>query len=490
MKTKMTTGHFEAKILPLLQADCKTAEDLQAKAVEYLKDIELTDDDGKAVDVANVDVKGAFEEPEEPESKADDETRMKSLIDESIKTAIQKHTSQIKIGKRPSEIEEKVQVVSRRKRYGAIRNFKGKDAEENAYRFGMWGLSVLGLCLNRPIRSAMDFCKKSGIPLLNEKGMDVHQKVHLESNDISAAYAVPDEWTVNMIDLRLQYGVFRRNANVIPMQSDTYSRLRRTAGTTAYFVGENTAGTESTATFDRVTLTAKKLMVLSTMSNEFNADAAIDFGDWLAGDIAYQFSNKEDDCGFNGDGTATYGGMRGVRERLKTLNGAAPTTGSGLVLGAGNAYSELTLANFHSVIGCCPTYARARAKWYASPIFNDTVMQRLAYASGGVTAMEVVDGVARATFLGYPVELTEIMPTTEANSQVCALFGDLALAADFGDRASNTISFSEHATIGSTNMFAADSIAIRGTQRFDINVHDIGSTTVGGPIVGLITAAS
>ena len=38
--------------------------------------------------------------------------------------------------------------------------------------------------------------------------------------------------------------------------------------------------------------------------------------------------------------------------------------------------------------------------------------------------------------------------------------------------------------------FAEDQLAIRGTQRFDINVHDVGNTTAAGPIVGLITAAS
>jgi len=33
-------------------------------------------------------------------------------------------------------------------------------------------------------------------------------------------------------------------------------------------------------------------------------------------------------------------------------------------------------------------------------------------------------------------------------------------------------------------------LAIRGTDRFDINVHDVGNTSAAGPIVGLITAAS
>jgi HK97 family phage major capsid protein len=82
------------------------------------------------------------------------------------------------------------------------------------------------------------------------------------------------------------------------------------------------------------------------------------------------------------------------------------------------------------------------------------------------------------------------MPSVEANSQVAALLGDLSLAALFGDRRMTTIAMSEHAN------FANDEWAIRGTERYDINVHDVGNADataanrVAGPMVGLITAAS
>ena len=54
----------------------------------------------------------------------------------------------------------------------------------------------------------------------------------------------------------------------------------------------------------------------------------------------------------------------------------------------------------------------------------------------------------------------------------------------------STIALSEHAG------FANDEMWIRGTERFDINVHDVGnaSGTAGlrqaGPVVALITGAS
>jgi HK97 family phage major capsid protein len=92
--------------------------------------------------------------------------------------------------------------------------------------------------------------------------------------------------------------------------------------------------------------------------------------------------------------------------------------------------------------------------------------------------------------LGYPVEFSQVMPSTEANSQVCAVLGDFSKGAAFGDRQQESIAFSEHATIGGENVFERNQIAIRGTERFDIVVHDVGDANDAGPIVGLQTAGS
>ena len=79
--------------------------------------------------------------------------------------------------------------------------------------------------------------------------------------------------------------------------------------------------------------------------------------------------------------------------------------------------------------------------------------------------------------------------TATVTDIVCAL-GDLRLAADFGDRRQTTISFSRDATVNSVSMFEAGEVALLGTERFDINIHDVGSTSEAGPMVGLLTAVS
>jgi HK97 family phage major capsid protein/HK97 family phage prohead protease len=356
---------------------------------------------------------------------------------------------------------------------GRLKAFKSERA---AYQSGKFLQAVLGKDEN-----AMRYCKDQGL-------------IRSQSGEVNSAGGalVPTEFENAIIDLRVEYGVFRANANVVPMSSDVKIRPRRNSGLTAYFVGSGDAITESEKTWDNVSLVAKKVGVLAKYESELNEDAIISIADDLVNEIAYAFSQKEDECGFNGDGTSTYGGIVGVREKLKGLSGTVANI-AGLQVASGNAYSEIVLGDLQGLIGRLPQFARRAGgnKFYCSQQFYATVLTKLAQAVGGVTYSEI-SGALQPTFFGVPVEITEVMPSVEANSQVCLLYGNLAMAAMMGDRRGIEISMSDsHSTD-----FASDVMAVRGTQRFDINVHDVGNASgtaserLAGPIVGLITAAA
>jgi HK97 family phage major capsid protein len=85
-------------------------------------------------------------------------------------------------------------------------------------------------------------------------------------------------------------------------------------------------------------------------------------------------------------------------------------------------------------------------------------------------------------YLGFPVEITPSLPTTsgDLSDQAMLLFGDIALAASFGNRRGMAVARSTE------YKFAEDQIAIKATERFDINIHDIGTTAVAGPVVALM----
>ena len=372
----------------------------------------------------------------------------------------------------PSEnqsLAEKIPATA--KRYAPIVNsFTGNDADLKAYRFGQYFMATAG------VGKSIDYCNQFGINM-----------VHNEGTNSAGGYLVPEEFSTDLIRLVLDYGAFRRNASIVPMMSDVKNTPRRTGGITAYWVGESEAGTESDMTWDNIKLTAKKLKAITRASNELSDDAAIAIGDQIFNEIALAFAYAEDSAGFNGDGTSTYGGIMGVVESLDTAAGS-PTTASagGIVIADGNNYSEITLPNLNTVIATCPTYAKRNAKWYASPYFYNAVMVKLLTAAGGNTVNDIANGGVQR-FLGYPVELVEVLPTSEANSQICCLFGDLRQAAKLGDRMMRTISTSEHATVDGENVWEKDQLAIKGVERIDINVHDVGTSSAAGPIVGLQT---
>lgn len=378
----------------------------------------------------------------------------------------------------------RVKIPAHVRRIGQLSSFKGErdgqSAEERCYRFGMLMLAKASMDLPQKFqfKQAVDFCRER-FALSSETGPDF------------GSVLVQQQFGQDLIDLREQYGVVRGLFKRRQMTSDTRTDPRRGSGLTAYFVGEGSAGTESTKEWNQVRLTAKKLMVISRYTSELNMDAVMSIGDDLANEIAYAFAEKEDDCGINGDGTSTYGRITGVKAALNAAAGAPTTTSAGgIIIGAGNTFAELTLANFHSVVGILPQYADTpNTTWLVHKVFWSTVMQRLAFAQGGVTTGEVHAG-GRYEFLGYPVRISQKMPSTDNNSQVCALLGDFTLGASFGDRSLDSIDFSTEAYVNSQSLWERDEIGVRGTERFDINVHDVGNTTTAGPIVGLQTLNS
>lgn len=356
----------------------------------------------------------------------------------------------------------------------------GRQPVERAYRFGQWALATATMCMPGKFQfyNAVEFCQQNGL-------MNVHGE---GGSDVSGAgIFVPDEFSTDIIRLVEAFGVIRRLVPAQFMSSETKTTPRRIGGLTAFAVGESNAGTESDAKWNEVKLVAKKWMVLTRMSNELAEDSVVSIANELIREIALAFAYTEDLAGFTGTGTSAFNGIVGIVTRLDTLTaGTAP----GLILGAGNAYSELTLANFNSVMAALPQYASLQSpRWVCHRSFFYGVMQPLALAAGGTTAGDIVSGIA-PRFLGYPVEFSQVMPSVAANSQIPVIFGDLALGCQFGDRRMMNVEFSDQVSVGGQSVWERDQIAVKATSRNDFVCHDFGTNSVAGPIVGLEMAGS
>jgi HK97 family phage major capsid protein len=347
-------------------------------------------------------------------------------------------------------------------RCGELRAFKGPRADINAYRTGRWLMAtIMGDQMSR------QWCRDNGIEI----------RVQTEGVNTAGGFVVPDEMERAVIDLRETYGVFRRNARRSPMASDHQIVPRRTSGVTAYFVGEADAITASDKAWNQVELTAKKLGALTRMSTDLNEDAIINVADDLSDEMAWAFAKKEDECGLDGAGASTHGGMVGIRTKFVDGN---HTAGQDAGTSPCTAWSHITIADeITTVMALLPSYALPRAKWYINPKGKAACFDALALAAGGNTTREIAEG-AKPMFAGYPVEVCSAMPADPTNATVALLFGDLALSTTFGDRRGITVKTS------SERYIEYDQIAVQATERFCIVNHDIGDTSTAGPVVALV----
>lgn len=335
-----------------------------------------------------------------------------------------------------------------------------------AYRAGRWLHATIYGDVN-----SQEWCRRNGVGVRSALSGGVNT---------SGGALVPEELERAIIDLREEYGLFRRVCRVTPMGSDTRNIPRRTGGLTAYFTGEGVAGTESDAGWDNVSLVAKKLMVLTRMSSEVAEDAIIDLASQMAQEIAYAFALKEDTVGFTGTGAATDGGIVGVL--VKAID-AAHTKAKVAAVSTHKTLATIDADDLLSTMTAVAQYAKAGSAWYCSGPAQELIFNALKIAGGGNTMDNLAAGPSTPRFLGYPIHVTPVMvddPSADYNAKVIVAFGNLAMAATMGDRHGIRIALS------SEQYWEEDQIGIKGTERFDINAHDLGSTTVKSPFCVLV----
>ena len=315
----------------------------------------------------------------------------------------------------------------------------------------------------------------------------LRHKTMTETSQNEGGVLVPAELATFIIQKMSDYGVFRRNVTRVPMGSSSLQVPQVTDDMTIYCPGEGGKIDESDVGVGQVNLVPRKLACLGRVSSELEEDSVFAIGEVFGQSVARSMAKAEDLCGFLGDGSSTYYGFRGIVGSLRAVNATIANIKS-LIVGSGNVYSELVLADFRKVCGILPTSADMGARWYMHKAFFYNVVLPLLWAE---TAGQPIIGTPTyfeqgpsKFLLGYPVEFTPAMPKTEANSQICALLADLRLGAFLGERRSLNIARSDQFH------FDTDEIAIRGLERIAISIYGEGDTVEAGPICGLITAAA
>lgn len=356
------------------------------------------------------------------------------------------------------EINVSAVKVPAKAKAGKVKSFSGPDADKEAYIAGQFFLAVNGN------QAAGQWLANHGI-----------QNTMKGSDNTAGGFLVPDIIESAIIRNVEEYGVARRECRTYPMGPGVTLLPRRASGFTSYFAAENSAVTASDLAFDQIRLEARKLMVFSSWSSELPEDAIVALGDLLTAEVAQSFAVKEDSCLFLGDGTSTYGGIVGLANALAA--GSTAQTASNI-----DTPAEITMASFEEAMGKLLLIPGIQPKWYVHSSIYYNVMQRLANAATGTSATNIA-GAFGPTFLGYPVvfcqALTSGSPTTDLSGLFIAYFGDLSRSVTMGIKRGVSIA------IDNSYGFNTDSVYFRATERFDINCHERGTASVGGPIIGV-----
>lgn len=401
------------------------------------------------------------------ERLAEKEKELRSVIEKAAPAPVPTPAEE----KRAEEEKAKTEIRAILPHHTQLRAFSDTpDAVEQAYRCGRWLRAHI-------FKNADDlrWCKDHG----------VEARAMGESTNASGGALVPDEFANRVIRLVESYGTLPPACENVSMTRDTLVIPKRLTGTTAYFVGEGAAVTESEPTYGNVSLVAKKLAVGCRMSTELVEDSqgVVGLADAVATEFAQSLAYKIDLCGWLGDGTqGTYGGINGIVNKINdgTHSASVVTAADG-----NTAFETLDLEDFLGAMGKLPIYARAGARWYVSPAGYAASIARLKYAAGGNTVENVQAGTVD-TFLGYGVTLVHVMNSTLGadNSKVKVLFGNMALSSIYARRRDFSVRLYDQVYA------TTDQLLLQGTMRFDVNHHSLGDASEVGPVVALKTAGS
>jgi HK97 family phage major capsid protein len=222
------------------------------------------------------------------------------------------------------------------------------------------------------------------------------------------------------------------------------------------------------------------MAILARASAELFEDAAADLGEFITSEIGYSFAGLEDDCGFNGDGTSTYSGIRGVGTMLSGLK-------SSVVAATGhNTFLTLDTTDLANLMGGILAVAIPGAAWYTSALGYAQTFCRIAAVSGGHVATTRGDGTIDASYLGFPVIFSGKLPniSTTLSGKPMLYFGNLAMSSVLVERQQQTI-----LAMSRERALDADQILVRGVQRCDLITHTVGDAATLGPIAALVAAA-
>lgn len=296
-------------------------------------------------------------------------------------------------------------------------------------------------------------------------------KAMTEGTGSAGGFVVPEEFAAEVNRVVEDFGLVAKLARKFPMKSDTLNVPRLSATVTVSYPGEATAGTASQPTFEQVVLSAKSCIGITPMSNELLADANISVVDLLVELFAEAIAGSIDSQALTGTGSPFTGILTdsGVTV-VQPANGGGYSTFTGA---ATPDQARTLIANVKPWALQGAAFIMHRSVW--------ALMQVVKASSGGEYFVSAANPVVintgaqgfpsamAGTLWGYPVYLSDKMPTTTAVSTKFIIFGNLKHVY-LGERAEMAVSIGQEGTVGGVSMFETNMSAVRVVSRHAIAV--------------------
>ena len=294
-------------------------------------------------------------------------------------------------------------------------------------------------------------------------------KAMTENTGSAGGFVVPEEFAAQVFRVVEDFGLVPKLARKFPMNSDTLNVPRLSSSVTVYWPGETGSGTPAQPTFEAVVLSAKTLMGITPMSNELLADANVSVVDLLTELFAEAIAGELDNQGLAGVGAPFNGIMSDAGVTVFTP--AAGNSTFTLASTPDNARTLLSKIKPWALQGAA--FIMHRTVWALfqsakSSTSGNYFLSNFNPVMTGTTAQQFPLAMA-GTMWGYPVYLSDKMPTTTAVSTKFVIFGNLGNLF-MGQRQDLAVSISQDATIGSFNLFQQNMSAVRVVTRCAVAV--------------------
>lgn len=277
---------------------------------------------------------------------------------------------------------------------------------------------------------------------------NITAKALSEGTDASGGYLVPEEFLGRVLDIQTEYGFARKYGSEITMSRDTVKLPKIDSKPDVQWLGEAESITANEPSFGQVPLIAKKAGIIVPITNELLNDSAVDIEAILARMFAEQFAAGEDIQALTGTG-AVFTGILNVAG----TNVVSMATGD-------TSFSNITADHLIDLITAVPSAVVGKSYFILNKAIWATI-KRLTDGSGNY-----LFSPADKTIWGYPVILSDVMPdfNDDAAETPFVIFGDPSWLY-FGDRKALSIKIADQATVGSTNLYEKDMVALRAIER-------------------------